>query len=179
MSYTPVSIPKKVNGGRTKAKLRLLIGRIKDATTFPEPDDKGVAITGNLAMSPTASMINLEVTLDTISITQPSDGDNESKGFKPKIEVSRPGGLDIDFEEWCENNINEELFALVEYSGGKKKLAGYPGNPLFLSVESSDNKDADINKITLEAAIRGRRISLYAGTVPAIQGVEAGSGAGA
>lgn len=179
MTYIPVSIPKTTNGGVAKPKIKVLIGRIKDVTTFPQPDDKGIAIAESLVMAATAAMIELTVTPSTIAITQPSEGDPDNKGHKPKIEMSRPGGQDLAFEEFCENNLNEDLFALIQYANGKKKLAGYPGNPLQLSVESTDNNEGDLNKVTLESTLRGRRISIYNGTIPAIHGEEPGSAGGA
>ena len=44
-TYSPVSIPKKNNGGRTKPKdAKIIIGRINDVETFPTPDAKGILI---------------------------------------------------------------------------------------------------------------------------------------
>jgi hypothetical protein len=179
--YTPVSISRPADKGRTKPKLKVLIGRLREVTTFPDVDDKGILISGNITMAATATVINLEVTPGSIDVSQPSDGDPDSKGFKPKIVVKRPGGQDVAFDEFVENNINEDLFAVIQYAGGKNKVAGYPGNPLQMSVESSDNAEADVSTLTLEAVMRGRRISHYAGTIPAIAAVavESDSGAGA
>lgn len=48
----------------------------------------------------------------------------------------------MEFEEFMENNVNEDLCCIIEYQlSGKKKLAGYPGNPLQLTTESTDNNE--------------------------------------
>lgn len=180
--YSPVSIPKTNNGGRTKPKdAKIIIGRIRDVETFPVPDVKGIRITTPLTMKASAKMITLEVTPSTISITQPTEGDPDNKGVKPKIEFSRPGSDDPEFEEFLENNVNEDLFAIIQYPiSGKKKIAGYPGNPLQLSAESTDNNEGDTHKVTLESVLRGGRIRFYEAALPAIDGVTppAASGGG-
>lgn len=182
VTYSPVSIPKKSNGGRTKPKdAKIIIGRIRDVETFPVPDAKGIVIKTPVVMKSASKMITLEVTPSTISITQPTEGDPDNKGVKPKIEFSRPGSDDVEFEEFLENNVNEDLFAIVQYPvSGKMKIAGYPGNPLQISAESTDNNEGDTHKVTLESVLRGGRIRFYEAALPAIDGVEtpAGSGGG-
>ncbi len=168
--YSPVSIPKKNNGGRTKPKkAKIIIFRLNDVETFPDVDDKGISIDSDLVLNEKAKAFYLEATASTINITQTSEGDPDNKGCKQKIELSRPGSDDLPFEEFIENNINEDLGAIVEYQGTNIcKLAGYPGNPLQISVESTDNNEGDVNKLTLESVLRGRRISFYKGKLPAL-----------
>ena len=177
-TYSPVSIPKKNNGGRTKPKdAKIIIGRINDVETFPTPDAKGILISEPIVMKANAKMITLEVTPSTISITQPTEGDPDNKGVKPKIEFSRPGSDDVEFEEFLENNINEDLFAIIQFPvSGIKKIAGYPGNPLQLSAESTDNNEGDTHKVTLESVLRGGRIRFYQAALPAIDGINTPTG---
>lgn len=79
----------------------------------------------------------------------------------------------MEFEEFMENNVNEDLGCIIEYQlSGKKKLAGYPGNPLQLTTESTDNNEGDVNKITLESVLRGSRIYFYEGKMPVVEGVD-------
>ena len=43
--YSPVSISKKHNGGRTKPKLaKIVLFRLNDAEKCPKPDTKGVLV---------------------------------------------------------------------------------------------------------------------------------------
>ena len=168
-TYSPVSIPKKNNGGRTKPKdAKIIIGRINDVETFPTPDAKGILISEPIVMKANAKMITLEVTPSTISITQPTEGDPDNKGVKPKIEFSRPGSDDVEFEEFLENNINEDLFAIIQFP--------VSGNPLQLSAESTDNNEGDTHKVTLESVLRGGRIRFYQAALPAIDGINTPTG---
>jgi hypothetical protein len=48
-----------------------------------------------------------------------------------------------------------------------------------MSVESTDNNEGDTTKVTLESMLRGRRIAIYSGQVPVVDGEESGSGDGA
>lgn len=101
---------------------------MNDVKTFPTPDEKGVLIKENLVLKTGAKAFFLETTASTISVGQTSEGDPDNKGFKQKIEFSRPGSDDVEFEEFMENNVNEDLCCIIEYQlSGKKKLAGYPG----------------------------------------------------
>ena len=85
----------------------------------------------------------------------------------------------MEFEEFMENNVNEDLCCIIEYQlSGKKKLAGYPGNPLQLTTESTDNNEGDVNKVTLESVLRGSRIYFYEGEMPVIDGVDEPTGSG-
>lgn len=182
MSYIPVSVPKTPNAGRTKPKVNVYIGRLKDVLSFPEPGQDGVTISEAITMKASAGVMEIECTPSTIKITQPTEGDPDNKGVKPKIEFSRPGNQDASFESFLENNVNEDLFAIIKYQNGTMKVAGYPGNPMLLSSESNDDNEQDTNTVTLESSLRGRRICLYTGAVPSVlacgnEGSGSGSGA--
>lgn len=177
MSYTPVSVPKTPNAGLTKPKVHVYIGRLKDVASFPEPGVDGVTISSALTMSGSTGVMEIQCTPSTIKITQPTEGDPDNKGVKPRIEFSRPGNQDAAFESFLENNVNEDLFVIIEYQNGTKKIAGYPGNPMLLASESNDDNEQDTNMVSLEAALRGRRMCLYTGDVPAVLAAE-GSASG-
>lgn len=168
MSYIPVSVPKTPNAGRTKPKVNVYIGRLSDVQSFPDPGADGVTIAGDIALIVGAGLMNIECTPSTIKITQPTEGDPDNKGVKPKIEFSRPGNQDALFESFLENNVNEDLFVIVKYQNGTSKVAGYPGNPMLLSSESNDDNEQDTNTVTLESSLRGRRMCLYTGVLPAV-----------
>ena len=192
VGYSPVSVPKKSNGGRTKPKkAKLILFRLNDVKTFPTPDEKGVLIKENLVLQTGAKAFFLETTASTISVGQTSEGDPDNKGFKQKIEFSRPGSDDVEFEEFMENNVNEDLCCIIEYRRRDRsdriaedfRSAGNPsdrtdGNPLQLTTESTDNNEGDVNKVTLESVLRGSRIYFYEGEMPVIDGVDEPTGSG-
>ncbi|MGL5682572.1 MAG: hypothetical protein ACRDDZ_05880 [Marinifilaceae bacterium] len=176
MSYAFVSIPKENNGGRPKPKSDIIFMRLKDIKTFPDRDDKGIKIVGNLVLETSTNAIKLEVTSSTVAVIQNTEGEPDNKGTKQKIEFSRPGS-DLAFEEFVENNLNEDLICIVvDHATGAKKLLGYPGNPLQFVVESTDNNEGDSNKCTFETPMRGRRIAIYGGEIPALASAVSGGG---
>jgi len=180
--YTPVSIPKTSNGGRTKPKAAIYVGRLCDVATGTfAPGDDGVTVSSNITMTTGKGLMKIGVTLDSIKITQSTEGETDNKGVKQKIEFSRPGNQDAAFESFLENNVNEDLFAIVDYFNGTKKLFGYPGNPLSLTSESNDDNEKDTNTVTLESVLRGRRACFYTGTLPTVANApseSSGSGSG-
>ena len=182
--YSPVSIPKKNNAGITKPKADIIIGRIRDVETFPVPDAKGINIANPVVMKSAAKLIKIGVTQSTINITQTTEGDPDNKGVKTKVEFERPGSDDAEFEEFLQGNTNEDLFVIIDYPlSGIKKIAGYVGNPMQLSAESTDTNEGDKHKITLESTLRGGRMRFYNAALPAIDGEAApvppaGSGSG-
>ena len=110
--YSPVSISKKNNGGRTKPKLaKIVLFRLNDAEKCPKPDTKGVLVKEDIVLKTDAKAIFIETTASTIAISQTSEGDPDNKGYKQKLEFSRPGSDDVEFEEFMENNVNEDLIA--------------------------------------------------------------------
>ncbi len=177
MAYSFVSVPKKSNAGAVKPKLaNLTIFRIKDVKTFPDLDPNGIKRIGELVLEANANAINIETTVSTINVNQTTEGDADNKGTKQKIEFSRPGTTDVEWEEFVENNKNEDLGCIINYvDEGINKLAGYPGNPLQMVVESTDNNEGDTNKVTLESLLKGRRISFYEGAMPTLDSGSAGT----
>lgn len=176
----PSAFRKKTTEARTKPKdAKIIIGRINDVETFPTPDAKGILISEPIVMKANAKMITLEVTPSTISITQPTEGDPDNKGVKPKIEFSRPGSV-----TWNSRNSWKTISMKIcsplsnSLSPVSKKLPEYPGNPLQLSAESTDNNEGDTHKVTLESVLRGGRIRFYQAALPAIDGVNTPTGSG-
>ena len=62
MSYIPVSVPKTPNAGRTKPKVNVYIGRLKDVLSFPEPGQDGVTISEAITMKASAGVMEIECT---------------------------------------------------------------------------------------------------------------------
>ena len=83
--YSPVSISKKNNGGRTKPKLaKIVLFRLNDAEKCPKPDTKGVLVKEDIVLKTDAKAIFIETTASTIAISQTSEGDPDNKGYKQK-----------------------------------------------------------------------------------------------
>lgn len=173
------SVRKKKNGGRAKPKnYKLLIFRMDDVQTFPTRGTDGVTATTALELKVGANAIELEVTADSIGINQGTSGDTDAKGYKQEIKCSRPGSDDAEWEQFANENVNEELGCIVRHCrpGVPHKLFGTPCNPLSMDVNTIDDKDKDVNEVTLATNILGDRAMIYNQTVPAIDSQSSGSG---
>jgi hypothetical protein len=171
---TFASVRKQTNGGRPKPKnYKLLIFRMDDVITYPDRQDDGVIISEDLILAATKNCIELEATADTIALKVVSEGETDNKGFIVTLTFNRPGTSDKEWEEFANKNVNEELGAILRYcdSNRKPKILGTLCNPLVMDVETTDDKEADVNAVTLATKIRGDRPAFYEGVIPAIDSV--------
>ena len=177
MAYTMVSVRKGTNAGRTKPKnFKLIVFRISDVSSYPDRDDKGVKITGNLVLKSGAQAIEIETTATTMEFLQKSEGDPDNKGFIPELKANIPGSS-LTLEEFFENNVNEDLGVIIRYCGTDltPRLFGSLCNPVQFQVESTDNNDGDTSVVTFTQTHRGSRAAWYYGDLPTL---DTGSGSG-
>jgi hypothetical protein len=182
LAYTFVSVPKDgANPGRPVGKNDQLIvfrWRDVDVDAMPARDTNGVRITGNLVFLAGRSAVELYITPSTINAFNQSTGDPDKKGFIQNFEGEIPGdGLALN--EFLENNVNENLGAILRYCDGRTpRLFGTPCVPLQFEVEGTGNNEMTINKLTMKSILPGPVIAHYSGAIPAID-TDSGSGSGA
>jgi len=180
-AYAFISVNKPVNGGRAKpVNYNLIIFRMDDVLTFPNRDDKGVVITGDLIMKPGKSAIEIEVTPDSVQVLQDSEGETDNSGYKPTLIANRPGTTDDAFEEFLENNVNVYLGCILRYCGTSinPKLFGSECVPLKMSSKSKSDKEGDFTELTFSTMYMTSRAAIYKGTIPTLD-TDSGSGSGA
>ncbi len=136
-----VSVPKKSsNAGRPKGKKSYIeIFRWEDVKT----DEKGVKVTA-FEMMPGKKPIAVYATDSTINIYHSSEGEDDARGFIHHVDYEHPG-TELEHDEFVNNNINENLGAIVfGCSGEDAKIAGTPCTPLKMTkADSQDNKEGD------------------------------------
>jgi hypothetical protein len=178
MAYALVNVTKPTGsmpgaGGDKKDKITIFRFDDVDVDNFPARDDKGIAITGDIPMTTGKNMVTIYATPSTIVVGQKSEGEEDAKGFTQELKFSHPGSA-VEIEEFIQNNLNQNLGAIVEYcSSGRKRLLGSPCAPLQMATESVDDKDKNNTTITLATAQKGSRIAEYEGEI------DLGSGSGA
>lgn len=103
--------------------------------------------------------IAVYATDSTINIYHTSEGEDDARGFIHHVDYEHPG-TEIEHDEFVNNNINENLGAIVfGCSGEDAKMAGTPCTPLKLTkADSQDNKEGDKNTINLASSLRGATI---------------------
>ncbi|WP_288839017.1 hypothetical protein [uncultured Bacteroides sp.] len=173
-TYSMVSVPKKAsNAGRPKGKKSYIeIFRWEDVKTYTR-DEKGVKVTA-FEMMPGKKPIAVYATDSTINIYHSSEGEDDARGFIHHVDYEHPG-TELEHDEFVNNNINENLGAIVfGCSGEDAKIAGTPCTPLKMTkADSQDNKEGDKNTINLASSLRGGTIGHIAKSlVPATDNEE-------
>lgn len=169
--FAMVSIPKqKANPGKPSPKRsEIIIFRWSDVETVPIRDEKGIKIEQDFTLKAGTNAISIYATPSEIDLKQTPEGDIDAKGTIQELKFAHPGdGLEL--QEFLENNLNENLGALVLpfLDTDPKKLVGAPEAPLMLDPESVDNKDGNKNNITLKSVMRGPRVGYYEGAIPTL-----------
>lgn len=173
-TYEMVSVPKKTsNAGRPKGKQSyIVIFRWEDVKDYTR-DDKGVRVSA-FKMQGDKKPVAVYATDSTINIYHSSEGEDNARGFIHHVDYEHPG-TEIEHDEFVNNNINENLGAIVFGCAGKDaKIAGTPCTPLkMVKADSQDNKEADKNIINLASALRGGTLGhIDKGLIPATDDAE-------
>lgn len=173
-AYTMVSVPKKEsNAGRPKGKKSyIVLFRWEDVETYTR-DEKGVRVS-EFKMMDGKKPIAVYATDSTINAYHTSEGEDDARGFIHHVDYEHPG-TELEHDEFVNNNINENLGAIVfGCSGDDAKIAGTPCTPLKMTkADSQDNKEGDKNTINLASSLRGGTIGHIAKSlVPATDNTE-------
>lgn len=154
-----VSVPRKSNnaGRPTGKKGYLILFRWDDVATFTK-DSKGVKVT-SFAFAEGKKPIAVYVTQSTINIYDTAQGDPDAKGFIHHVDFEHPGS-ELEFDEFMNNNINENLGAIsINCAGDDCKIAGTPCTPLtFSTADGQDNNEANKTTVNLASLLTGDKI---------------------
>lgn len=172
--YEFASVRKKsTNAGCPKGKKSYIgIFRWDDVETYNR-DEKGVRVS-EFELREQKKMIGVYGTDSSINIYHTSEGEDDARGLIHKVDFEHPG-TEIEFDEFINNNLNENLGAIVfGCSGSDAKIAGTPCTPLkVVKADSQDNKEGDKNTINLASVLRGPTIGrILKSLIPATDDAE-------
>ena len=160
-AYSLVSVPRKSNnaGRATGKKNYIVLFRWDDVATFTK-DEKGVKVTA-FEFAEGKKPIGIYATQSTINIYDTAEGDPDARGFIHHVDFEVPGS-ELGFKEFLNNNVNENLGAIVvNCAGDDCKIAGTPCTPLSMSTaEGQDNNEANKTTINLASALRGDTLGM-------------------
>lgn len=143
-----------------------MIWKTDDLLVKPTKSADGVSVASAIQFKPGKKAIEIYATSVTIKVGDKSSGDADKKGFIHTVEFEHPGS-NVAYSEFMNNNVNENLMALVVYPDlAFDKLAGWPGNPLQLNHEQKDDEKEDTNVVKLESLFAGDKMLHYTGTLP-------------
>ena len=161
--YTFISVPRKSNnaGRATGKKNYIVLFRWDDVATFTK-DEKGVRVTA-FQFAESKKPIGIYATQSTINIYDTAEGDPDARGFIQHVDFEHPGS-EVEFKEFLNNNVNENLGAIViNCAGDDCKIAGTPCTPLSMSTaEGQDNNEANKTTINLASSLRGDTLGVIA-----------------
>ena len=162
-AYSLISVPRKSNnaGRATGKKNYIVLFRWDDVAQFTK-DDKGVRVTA-FQFAEGKTPIGIYATQSTINIYDTAEGDPDARGFIHHVDFEVPGS-EVEFKEFLNNNVNENLGAIViNCAGDDCKIAGTPCTPLSMSTaEGQDNNEANKTTINLASTLRGDTLGVIA-----------------
>lgn len=161
--YVFISVPRKSNnaGRATGKKGYIVLFRWDDVATFTK-DAKGVRVTA-FSFAESKKPIAVYTTQSTINIYDTAEGDPDARGFIHHVDFEHPGS-EVEFKEFLNNNVNENLGAIVINCAGEDcKIAGTPCTPLSISTaEGQDNNEANKTTINMASTLRGDTLGVIA-----------------
>ena len=161
--YAFISVPRKSNnsGRATGKKGYIVLFRWDDVATFTK-DAKGVRVTA-FTFAESKKPIAVYTTQSTINIYDTAEGDPDARGFIHHVDFEHPGS-EVEFKEFLNNNVNENLGAIViNCAGDDCKIAGTPCTPLSISTaEGQDNNEANKTTINMASTLRGDTLGVIA-----------------
>lgn len=139
MPYGFVSVKKKSpNAGRPVGKGAYLLVYKQDEVAVCTRDDKGVKVTA-FSFLEGKKPIGIYHTSSTQNVYQTSTGDDDARGLIHNADFEVPG-TDLEFDEFVENNINEDLGVIsIPCDGSTCKMAGTKGAPLKFSQDNTED----------------------------------------
>jgi hypothetical protein len=171
------STMKNGNPGRPNPKSNYIILFLADdLLTPPVKDADGVTVSTSIQLKPGKKAIEIYATPSTIKVSDKSSGDPDKKGYIHTLEFEHPGS-DPELSAFLNDNVNNNLMAIVVYPYlTADKLLGWPGCPLQLNAEQTDDDKEDTNKLTFSSLYAGDKMVHYKGAFPATD-LTSGSGA--
>ncbi|MBO4935153.1 MAG: hypothetical protein J6C94_00085 [Alistipes sp.] len=155
MSYNKISIPKNGDGaGCATPKLsEIIIIDAADIKVEPTRTVGDTTMTGDFELLEGAKALSIYGTPSSIEYIEEHTGEADARGVKVGIAFEHPGNSK-EIKSFNEAYMNRAVVALVkECDGsatGRTQAFGSKCNPLFLTTESTNNKEATKRKFTFK-----------------------------
>lgn len=169
--YNPVSIPKTGEGAgcpRPKNPTVILIP-VDSVLSEPTREFGNVVMKSDIILIESKKAIGIYATPSTIEYTEEADGDLDGRGVKVGVAFEHPGDspLIAGFTEFARNR---GFIIMSRDCSGESITVEYRGsvcNPLYLTTEYTNNKDARKRKLTFKQEQRDIiGASIYSGKIP-------------
>lgn len=140
---------------------------VKDIQTWPQRDDKGVLVAGNIILKTGKTPTLVYMTASKIKAPYESDGDEDSVSVKHKFEGEHPGN-ELEISEFIQNWLGEPCIVIHgSCSDPYRKIAGTKCAPLTLKPSGQDDNDGRKHMLSFEQfAKTGSLPAHYTGVIP-------------
>ena len=173
--YKKVSIPKNGDGGGCPVPKSsdIIIIDVEDVVTEPTRTVGNVVLVGDYTLKENAKAVAIYGTPSSIDLTEEYSGEADARGVKQGVAFEHPGNS-AAVKGHIEAFMNKGAIILVKEcngtAAGRVQAFGTKCNPLFLSVERTDNKEANKRKLTWKQELVDKFLpGEYSGKMPAVE----------
>ena len=134
---------------------------------FPDTDDKGVRLQGNIVLQNNAFAIPMYATGSTKDYAADVQGEDDAENFKLTFKANHPGD-EVQATEFAVNYLGEGFIIVFDKckSNGTRKVLGSDCHPLKLKPGFKGNKDKTGFEFSFEQTTGSRSMHFeYAGSV--------------
>ena len=134
---------------------------------FPDTDDKGVRLQGNIVLQNNAFAIPMYATGSTKDYAADVQGEDDAENFKLTFKANHPGD-EIEATEFSVNYLGEGFVIVFDKckSNGNRKVLGSDCHPLKLKPGFKGNKDKTGFEFSFEQSTGSRSMHFeYAGSI--------------
>lgn len=176
--YNKVSIPKNGDGAGCPIPKSsdIIIIDVEDIVTEPTRTVGNVGLVGDFILKENAKAITIYGTPSTIDTTEEYAGEADARGVKQGLSFEHPGNS-VAIKNHIEAFMNKGVIILVKEcdgtSAGRVQAFGNKCNPLFLSLETTQTKEANKRKFNWKQEIVDKFLpGEYKGKLPAIAEID-------
>lgn len=170
--YVKVSIPQNGDGAGCPAPKSsdVIVMAADDVKTEPTRTVGDTSMTGDFALAEGAKAVTVYGTPSTINLTEEYGGDPDARGVKQGVAFSHPGNSSA-IKGFIEHFMNRPVIIIVKEcdgsEAGKMEVYGSKCNPLYLSVERTDNNESRKRTLTFKQEMNGKFLpGDYTGALP-------------
>ena len=134
---------------------------------FPDTDDKGVRLQGNMILQAGAFAIPMYATASSKDYSAEAQGEDDAENFKLSFKANHPGD-EIEATEFAANYLGEGFVVVFDKcrSNGTRKVLGSDCHPLKLKPSFKGNKDKTGFEFSFEQTTGSRSMHYeYAGSL--------------
>ncbi len=161
-----VGLPRRndISSGALRPKDKILIALKEDIAFFPDRDDKGVLILGDILFKPGKSFDEFYGTQNTIKINSVTEGETDQEGERNKVMFEHPGTY-LEVLEFRQLVMRQPLVVIVQRCNEDMIIYGDCCNPMRMAVDANGDNAKNSTAFTFTNVVPGHVPGIYRGAV--------------